>query len=147
MHPGHAAPPLAEGGPVPWATISVVGLLGPACAAPLRRAGHRVSLDASVEFRRLEGSDLLVLALAPPEPTATELLPHIRRRSDLPVLAFEPWRPDVAPGPPCPPAGPGALVVCRTDEDLLAGVAGLLPTVAGCPVIDLRDEGLLVGAE
>jgi hypothetical protein len=101
-----------------------------------------VALDTSVEFDRIEHSDLLVLALAPPEPTAAEMLAHLRRRSDIPVLTFEPTR----PGGVATPArhAEGHLPVCRSEAELLAGVARLVRRHE--PVVDLR-AGALVAAD
>jgi hypothetical protein len=120
-------------------------VLGAPCAVALRRAGHAVSLDSSVEFGRIERSGLLVLALAPPEPTAAEVIAHLRRRSDVPVFAYEPAPPDGGPAPAPTPPVVGGLLVCRTEAELLAGVARLARRHE--PVIDLRDAGVLVGAD
>jgi hypothetical protein len=143
MHPTDALSPARAA--MPWATVTVVGLLGAPCAVALRRAGHAVSLDTSVEYGRIERSDLLVLALAPPEPTSAELVAHLRRRSDIPVLAFVPARSGAAPARTPEHPAEGGLLVCRTEAELLAAVARLARRDE--PVIDLRHQGVLVGAD
>jgi hypothetical protein len=143
MHPD-PAPSLTDADVAMPAVITVVGLLGATCAATLRSAGHAVAVDTSVEFGRLERSDLLVLALAPPEPTAGEVIAHVRRRSDIPVLAFEPPPPGVAAMGTAYHA-PGGLVVCHSEAELVAGVERLAPR--GEPVIDLRGDDVLVSAD
>jgi DNA-binding response OmpR family regulator len=72
------------------ATISVVGLLGAGPAAALEAAGYDVSRDQSVEYTRLDHRDLLVLALAPPEPPSWAFVRALRQRSSVPVLALVP---------------------------------------------------------
>lgn len=69
------------------AAISVVGLLGARVAAVLARAGRSVSYDDSLEYARLHGRALLVVAPAPPEPPAGALVRHLRQRVSVPVLA------------------------------------------------------------
>jgi hypothetical protein len=142
MHQTDPVSPTSAGAATSGATVTVVGLLGGPCAVALRAAGHAVALDTSVEFDRIEHSDLLVLALAPPEPTAAEMLAHLRRRSDIPVLTFEPTR----PGGVATPArhAEGHLPVCRSEAELLAGVARLVRRHE--PVVDLR-AGALVAAD
>lgn len=72
------------------AKIRVVGLLGAGRIPALVSAGHDVALDPTVEFARLDGCDLLLVALAPPEPPPAAFLHVLRERSSIPVLVLEP---------------------------------------------------------
>jgi DNA-binding response OmpR family regulator len=72
------------------AKIRVVGLLGAGRIAALVSAGHDVALDPTVEFARLDGCDLLMVALAPPEPPPVAFLRVLRQRSSIPVLVLVP---------------------------------------------------------
>lgn len=70
------------------ATITVVGILAEGVADQLRRDGHEVTVESSVEYGHLGGTDLLVLALDRPEPRAAAVTARLRERSALPVLAL-----------------------------------------------------------
>lgn len=70
--------------------ICVIGLAAPGLAEVLRAHGHEVVVDLTVEYGHLETADLLVLALADPEPPALAVLMHVRERSGVPVLAIVP---------------------------------------------------------
>lgn len=72
------------------ARISVIGLLGAERVAALRAAGHTVTLDPTPEWELLDHDDLLVLALAPPEPTPWPFLRVLRERSTIPTLVVAP---------------------------------------------------------
>ena len=84
-------PELVSAGPSgASAKIRVVGLLGAGRIAALLSAGHDVALDPTVEFARLDGCDLLMVALAPPEPPPVAFLRVLRERSAVPVLVLVP---------------------------------------------------------
>jgi DNA-binding response OmpR family regulator len=54
----------------------------------LAAAGYQVEREAWIEFSRLEQADLLLLALAPPEPPAHDLVRQLCKRSATPVMAL-----------------------------------------------------------
>ena len=67
-------------------------LLAVGCGDPrtgaLEVAGYDVVRRAYVEFAQLAETDLLILALMPPEPSAAALVRVLRERSDVRVLAL-----------------------------------------------------------
>ena len=114
------------------ATVVVVGLRGAAPARALAGAGCAVSL----EFARLEVSDLLVFAPAPPEPAPWALTRHLRERSAIRVLALVPEDAGDERRRSLEAGADGCLASTSTDEELVAAVGALLGHRPGSAGID-----------
>jgi DNA-binding response OmpR family regulator len=108
------------------ATVAVVGLLGAQRAQVLAAAGCTVVLEPTIVFARLDVSDLLVVAPAPPEPAALALIRHLRERSAIRVLALVPAPSEADRRLLFESGADGCLDAAGTDEDLLAAVGALL---------------------
>ena len=108
------------------AAISIVGLLGARVAAVLARAGRPVSYEDSLEYAQLRERDLLVLAPAPPEPPASDLVRHLCQRVSVPVLAVVPDPADVDLDGPEATLIAGCLAADSSDAELLATVDAVL---------------------
>lgn len=118
------------------AIVAMVGLLGAPRARALVDAGRAVSLEPTIVFSRLDASDLLVVAPAPPEPAAWALISHLRERSAIRVLALVPAPRDADHRLLSEAGADGCLDAAGTDEDLLAAVDALLdhrPDTGGPP--------------
>lgn len=69
-------------------SITVTGLGGARAASVLQQAGYTVIVASDLEYSRLELVDLLVLAPAPPEPAAADLIRQLRQRSSVRTLVL-----------------------------------------------------------
>jgi DNA-binding response OmpR family regulator len=116
--------------------VTVVGLSGAPWGRVLKGAGYEVSLEQWVAYARLESSQLLVLALASPEPEAWDVVRHLRERSSIPVLALVAGLTDDARWHLIGAGADGYLDSASTDEAFLAAVDAVLASVSNTVPLD-----------
>lgn len=116
-------------------TTQPVAVLAVGCgdtrASVLEAAGYRVDQAGWIAFDQLAGSDLLVLAPAPPEPPAHALVRELRLRSGTPVLVLAHRSTGFDRAAIVAAGADGCLDAEVDDARLLACVRQLLATSAG----------------
>lgn len=112
------------------ASVIVVGLSGDRWARVLQGTGYEVSSEACPTYAQLGRHRLLVLAMAPPEPDAWDVVRHLRQRSSIPVLALVAGLSDDARWHLIGAGVNGCLDSGSTDAEFLAAVDAILVPVA-----------------